>query len=151
MSFQILWYCEMCTDGSETNFRVPHLHKTQRRHGRWTYALARKALLHWHGGMNDGISRDIIGQVIATGKVCITFVLRIHHRFSQKLFLKRGQFPENCKNHFLPMSKSSPIVYTTYGHVSYAAILYTKPKGPYFHHIKSHRDWSSHSGVEICA
>ena len=60
-------------------------------------------------------------------------------------------FPGNCKNHFFPMFKSSPIVCTIYGHVSYAAILYTKPEGPYFHHVKSHRDWSSHSRVEICA
>ena len=60
-------------------------------------------------------------------------------------------FPGNCKNHFFPMFKSSPIVCTIYGHVSYAAILYTKPEGPYFHHVKYHRYWSSHSRVEICA
>ena len=60
-------------------------------------------------------------------------------------------FPVNSKNNFFPMSKSSPIVCATYGHVSNAAIFYTKPKRPYFHHVKYHRDWSSHSGVEICA
>ena len=60
-------------------------------------------------------------------------------------------FPGNSKNNFFPKSKSSPIVFATYGHVFHAAIFYTKPKGPYFHHVKYHRDWSSHSGVEICA
>ena len=123
----------------------------------WLLVLACRALLHWHGRLNDWpypashCHCHIIGQVIATGKECITFVLRIHHHFSQKMSLKRGQFLGNFKNNFFSMSKSIPIVCTTYGHVSYAAILYTKPEGLYFHHTKYHRVCSSHSRVEIGA
>ena len=60
-------------------------------------------------------------------------------------------FPGNSENHFFSMSKSNPTVYATYGHVSHGVILYPKPKGPYIHLVKYHRDWSSHSRVEICA
>ena len=143
----------------DTNFRVPQLHKTQRRRGRWTFALACRALLHWHGGLNDGTfpclslplplpcHRPSNCQRQGVHTICVW----IHHCLSQKLSLKRGKFPGNSKNHFFPMSKSSPIVYTTYGHVSYAAILYTKPEGPYFHHIKYHHNLSSHSRFELGA
>ena len=72
----------------------------------WLLVLSCRALLHWHGRLNDWpypashCHCHIIGQVIATGKECITFVLRIHHHFSQKMSLKRGEFPGNFKNHF---------------------------------------------------
>ena len=157
MTFSTLRYCEMCTettDGSDTNLRV---NTTLRRCRRWTFALARRALLHWHGGLNDGTfpclslplpyHKPSHWQRQGVHTICVW----IHHCFSQKLCLIRGKFPGNSKNHFFPMSKSSPIVCTPYGHVSYAAILYNKPKGPYFHHVKYHCDWSSHSRVEICA
>ena len=59
-------------------------------------------------------------------------------------------FRETLKITFLKV-ESNPTVYAIYGHVSSAAILYTKPKGLYFDLVKYHGDWSSHSGVEICA
>ena len=64
---------------------------------------------------------------------------------SQKMPHKLYQFPENSENHFFSMSKSNPTFCAIYGHVSSAAILYTKPKGLYFHLVKYHGDWSSHS------
>ena len=88
------------------DFRVPQLHKSQMQCGR----LTSRALLQSTSALTWSIEWltlscshchcHIIGQVIATGKDCITFVLRIYHHFSQKMSLKRGQFPGNFKNHF---------------------------------------------------
>ena len=97
------------------------------------------------------VNLPVFCAVAATGKECIRFVFESTTASLRNCLLKEANFPGNCKNHFFPMSKSSPIVCTIYGHVSSAAILYTKPEGPYFHHVKYHRDWSSHSRVEICA
>ena len=60
--------------------------------------IGKKLFLKFPGKLWNGYSSashchyHIIGQVIATGNECITFVLRIHHHFSQKMSLKRGQF-----------------------------------------------------------
>ena len=88
----------------------PQPHKTpsgwQMWHRWWTFcarslsclvtrSLPLRALLHWHGGLNDGdlgalplpYHRPSHCHRQRVRKICVW----IHHCFSQKLFLKRGQ------------------------------------------------------------
>ena len=112
----------MRTDFSDTNFRLRQLHKTQRRRRHWTFALARRALLHCHGGFNESMTGPspashchchcrchVIGQVIARGKECIQFVFESTTAYLRNCLLKEANFQEIPKITFFQCPKVAPL------------------------------------------